>query len=889
MSDEPANPGPAKVVAVLRNPVLWFVLVQVPLLFIFYDAWNSNTIFLSSSYLALGLNPYEYQNQVPGGLVIQFLNLIAYYVFRATQSNYLLTAAGFKLLFLALTLLTGLVLGRVAELERLPYHRKIAYAFLFNPFVLFVNDVWVETDSIVILLYVLGYVALRYGWDRTGENRFLVLSALCIGLAVFSYYSIVLLVPTLILYRAGRRRKLLALTAFVGVGAFLAAPLVIFHLTSLFDLAGGLQSASSGVGPSSAFNLLPKLTDGTLVVAERGALAATVTAALVLPWVLRRFGVKEPVCLFAAFSVAFLVFVNGVPQDNFVLLVGLLMLALIAHGRPSLSYARIFGLQLFLLPQFLIFEMFDGFSGSTGVYYWSYYQFHARANLYQWLGGRGGWQILLLLYLVGFSITLTYFFVRHAWQTALTGDLHPEVPVTPTTARALIHRRPRRSTVGFAIALAIALLFPLGLLGNPSLGTPVAPLVGFDAGEFLPLQYGIACAGAPECGYALSSPATYEIDAANASVHFAAASAPIGLFRNLTDQSVSLGLTASVRWGSLQSADAIDLVNATSFYAGQSIAAVITSGSALTPSSTGGPITASNAGPIPVLQGASQQFEFDGNGVRSYALNLPSLAGRSVVFAVELTSHAHVQDLLWDSLGPKVSYAAFASGDAFTLGYRSGPATDWRYWSTEMPAPLNRWFLTGFAVDPGRTNLTAFVNAETLSAPFSPGGAGNVVLNVGKANASTASDHNSSLSGFTTDLYVVDSSAVQYRPFDYAWSSQSGSIVLWPSRGPLGLTLSGPASGPKSSVDGTLVSAQGINSAWLGKLSDSPHAVDLSFPQLTVGSTSAGPNLALVVVDFGAVIPLILAAWCLLPRLAGTRDRVPRRGERPQDDSPPTD
>ena len=855
----------APIVTLLRHPIVLFVLVQVPLLFIFYDVWNLNTIFLSSSYLDLGLNPYLYQNQVPGGLVIQFLNLIAYSVFRASQSNFLVTAAGFKLLFLALTLLTGLVLGRVAELEGLSYHRKIVYAFLFNPFVLFVNDVWVETDSIVILLFVLGYVALRYGWDRRGESRYLVLGALAIGVAVVTYYSIVLLIPAIILYRQGRRRQLEAVAAFVGIGALLSLPLVGFQLTSLVNLAGGLQSASSGVEPSSLFNLLPTLMDGSLVAAERGALATILVASVVLPWVVRRYGVKEPVCLFATFSVAFLVFVNGIPEDNFVLLVGLLLLALIGHGRPTLSYLRIVLLQLFLLPQFLISEMFDGFGRATGVYYWSYYQFHATANVYQSLGGRGGWHILLLLYLVGFALTLTYLFVRHPWQSARTED--PNADLVPTQrGRASIGPRPlRRSTVALAIALGIALLLPAGLAADPALGKPPPPLVGFDAGEFLPLQYGITCTGAPECGYALSSSATFVVDPANSSVHFAAESPAIGLFRNVTDQSVSLALSGSVRWGSLRSADSVDLVNATNFYAGQSIAAVVDNASQLTPSSTGGPITASTAGRIPVLIGAYQQLELDGNGVRSYGLNLPSLAGRSVVFAVELTSHAHVQDLLWDCLGPKVSYAAFASGDAFTLGYRSGPAADWRYWTTEMPAPLDRWFLTGFSVDSNRSNLTAFVNAENLSAPFPPGGVGNVVVNVGKANASATSDHNSSVSGFITNLYAPNTAAVPYRAIDYAWSSRTGAVVAWPSNGSLALSLSGPMSSPTVFVDNTPISSGGISDTWLGKLSDSPHSVDISISHLTLGASSPGPNLEPVVIDFALFVPLIVALWCVFP------------------------
>ena len=150
-----------------------------------------------------------------------------------------------KVLFVAFTYLTGLVLAWVAKLEGLAYHRKILFAFIFNPFILFVNNVWVETDIIIIFLYVVGYVSLCYGWNRSGDYRYLVFGALCIALAILSYYSIVLLVPTLVLYRSTLRKKLQLLAALLSTGAVLSVPLFAFNLATLpgdherAHLAGG--------------------------------------------------------------------------------------------------------------------------------------------------------------------------------------------------------------------------------------------------------------------------------------------------------------------------------------------------------------------------------------------------------------------------------------------------------------------------------------------------------------------------------------------------------------------------------------------------------------------------------------------------------------------------
>ncbi|MGA8710765.1 MAG: hypothetical protein ACLP8Y_01140 [Thermoplasmata archaeon] len=865
------NGGLTKAVRYLRSPLSLFILVNIPFFLIFYDVWNLNTIFSAASYLSIGLNPYQYNNQIPGGLLIQLLGVAAYSVFRSSQSSFLLAASLFKILYLTLTFSCGVVLSRIAQLEGLKYHRKILYAFIFNPFLLFINNVWVETDIIAIFLYVVGYAALYYGWERGEELRYLVLGGLCIVLAIFNYYSLLLLLPTLILYRSSLRKRLQTLLVFLGLGALLGLPLIVFQLTAVSGLSSNLQSPAVGISPYALFSLAEPFSAASLVALDQAALVAILAASFIVPIVLKRYGVQEPVALLASYSVPYLLFVNTVQGDNFVLLIGLLMLAIISLRLDSLSYKRIFALQLFLLPEFVVAELFDGVKGTDGVFYWSYYQFHASPDLYTILGGRTLWHTLLILYAILLCLTLGYLLLRRNRRAAVPdarGFMRPAPKTTPGP-----HGRPvpLASTALWAAVVLLVAVVPVAIAIDPGVGQPSGSVSSFDAGLFLPLEFGSECNEPPQCAYLLSSALTYSVDGANSSVHVASTSVPIGLYRNVTDQSFTIGLTAQVHWENTnQSEESMEFVNTSNFYAGLGTALVVNNSSLLAPTVDSPALPVINA-TSPILLGAGRQFEFDGRGILTYALTPPALVGRELVFGAELSRHAENQDFLWDIIGTSASYEAYLHDNEFYLASRAAPNAPWQYESSAMVMPLGQWFRTGFEVTPSASTLSGFVNGQTLTEPYLLGTSSVVSVNVGKYNDSASYDGQESLSGRTTGIYLVSPSSVEHRPFAYVWSSVTGSLVTFPFADPLPVTLSGTYSAPVLTIEGTATPVSPFPSLWLGKLTDSGSSVDLTFRQFDIASATSGPNLLWVSLDLALGVPGVIAVWCFGPFL--TKDR----------------
>ncbi|MCI4351783.1 MAG: hypothetical protein L3K14_00110 [Thermoplasmata archaeon] len=854
----------------LKEPLPLFILVNIPLLFAFYDAWNLSTILYASSYLSIGLNPYHYHNEIPGGLPIQALGLVAYYGFQAFHWNYVAAAALLKVVFMVLTYLSGLTLSRVAKLEGLEYHRKILYAFVLNPFILFVNDVWVETDVIIIFLYLLGYVSLYYGWQKGGELRYLVLGALLLSLAFLSYYSVVLLLPTLILYRATNRQKIQTLLAFLGMGGLLSIPVILFKLSSVGTLAAGLQAPGTGVSPYSAFNLLAPFSGDALGVIERASLIIVLVSSVIIPIALKKYGVKEPGSLLVTYSAAFLFFVNTVPSDNLVLLVGLLLLALISLRRASLSYRQIFVLQLFLLPQFIIAEMLNGAGGATGVFYWSYSLFHAAPNVFRLLGDGPVWKALILAYLVSFSLTVRYFLIANQPGRPVSVEA-PPVPLTPISARRPSGRRSQAvSAVLLVTILLLGALIPSALAADPRIGATSASVVGFNPGLFVPLEYTNECAGLPECAYPLSAPGSYQVSTSQPVVSFASTAVPIGLYRNLTNQSFMINLTASAQWGAgIQAPSLLDVVNGSAFYAGLGNVMAVNNSSAVIPSNSS-VYTSVALGSTPLFSVPSEIFQLNGTGGLSYGLTPAALPGHELLFGTKLDNSSAKTTALWDVNVGKVAYDAFILGNRFVLGNSSSPNGPWHFETTQFRSPANRWLVTGFEVTANGTNLTGFVNGLTLTEPWNMTAASTAQLIVGKSgifsNAFPPSP-SSSIVGNVTNLYSAPINGSLFAQTAYVWTALSGTLSTFGSNGTVAVALSGTSELATLRVGPRVMPVGPLHDLWIGKLSDAPNSLTVAFGSLRISPHSSEPNLELIVVDFAVLIPLVLSVWCLYPLL----------------------
>ena len=251
---------------------------------------------------------------------------------------------------------------------------------------------------------------------------------------------------------------------------------------------------------------------------------------MAIPILLKRLGASEPVSLFVCYAVAYLFAVTEIQGDNFVLLIGVLLLALISQRLPVLTYQRIFAIQLFILPQFLVVQLLNGIPPATGMFYWTYYLFHSSPALYSLLGGVILWYGLLILYLVALVMTLGYLLPR-------AGTAGPPGTRTPAPRHSRLNSSPWRlhrlgptSTILLGAVVVLAVILPVTITLDPDIGKPSGSISGFDSGLFLPLEYGSGCFVFPECASILASTGTYQVNGSNAEAYFASSSEAVGLY-----------------------------------------------------------------------------------------------------------------------------------------------------------------------------------------------------------------------------------------------------------------------------------------------------------------------------------------------------------------------
>lgn len=523
---------------------IWF-LANFALFPIFYDAANFNGYIYSSSLIILHLNPYSSGSDIVAGYPFLLFNFAGYWSFTISNENPYLMAITLKAILLFFTLTSFKILESMKNHQGLRIPDVILLAFLFNPFILFVNNIWVETDSIVIFFILAGLHFLQKVDANTQKLRNLVVGSVPLALAVFSYYYVLLLLPTLIAFRKFKRDRILLFIILIAEGGLFSLPMLLFRATSqaVFD-----ETSNIIVNWYSFLNLFPSLNSLALYPLKTIFLLLMLSTSVIVPFVLRHIRLTESFSLLIVLSIVFLLEFSSIQGDNFVLLIPLILLVLSdvtisQKARPILVAAS----QLFLIPVFVIIFLFNGASGISGLFYWTYETFHYSLSLYSILGGHPFWMIMLELYLVLFSVTLL------ALGAALKA-----AGVVPT--RSEEHRKKnmvflhysRRAITTVAIALIV-------VLSSVSLIESAPKEVKISNGAMLSSFYPLDYAGR---SYELSSASTYTLNLDNGTLAFPADGGGIGLYRNLTNQSLQLsGEIKASNYNSLPPGSSVALLN----------------------------------------------------------------------------------------------------------------------------------------------------------------------------------------------------------------------------------------------------------------------------------------------------------------------------------------
>ncbi|MCI4345584.1 MAG: hypothetical protein L3K07_02345 [Thermoplasmata archaeon] len=853
----------------LRWSELLFALENLPFLFFFYDAFNLNDSIYSTSLLYFGLTPYDWTH---GATILVGYPLLPYNLgmlgaYGASTYNLLVTALFLKLLALAATYLAARLLLRIALRERCREWKAIYLTFLLNPFLLLVNVIWIETDVFVILALLVAFYTYHYGWNRTGDLLALACGLAALFWAGFSYFSPLLFVPTLVVYGATLRKRLSSLALAAAMGAVFAIPFLVFQFSS-YTILG--VSGKGSTNPYSLLQLFVPLGATIPAILSRGTLVLVGLASIVLPFVLQRWRIHVSACLVTVFAFALLATPSAVQGDNFVILTGLIPLALLFTPGIKISVARIFALELFLLPLMWIVQMFNGPGQVTGVYYWSFFVLHRNVDLFQPLGGTVVWRLCIVLVGILLAGTVAYLLCCQRTATRVTSEA-PGIasaggggvglPLTPRT------RASSRGRVLGACLIAILVATPVVGWASTPAGFSFDSEGGFPAQLFFVHDY-----DAPS-DYLQPAANTFSLDPGAGTVVIGSTSPSLGFIRTFQHQQFDLRMTVRLLDPSgLSVGSPVTVVNASGILAGFSnVRNLPLNLSPLAPVASGGFTPVVN--PSGLLTNVTTAYETNGSGEFVYTLAPSTMPGTSLAFAGELGRYASSQTILWTiSNHGIVVLEAYLVGQAFYLGAFTHGA--WTYVSRGLAVDLGSWFYSGLSVDAGSSTLNAWMNGVTLSLPGVWNATDDTTLNYGKFSPSAANDGKFAFIGNLTAVYAQPTADLRY-----VTSAFTDPTTLAPLQNLLRGSVAqiNYTGSPSSASLG--VNEVGIRSTstdpilQFGKISDSGAAVQFQFERVKISSVPPAGGLFWFVLEFAISLPAIPFVLLATRRLAPPTER----------------
>ncbi|MCI4351769.1 MAG: hypothetical protein L3K14_00040 [Thermoplasmata archaeon] len=852
----PSEDPKGTLTALVRRSLGPFLALNGLFFYFFYDTLNLNFNILAASHLAERLSPYIAPTPVLSGYQLLPLDQLSYYAYVGSGFNPWAPVFLLKALAVGATYAGALLCYRIAVRRRLPSARKLFYAFAFNPFFLFINDIWVETDVLIIVLILAGYYLLREPSTRSaaGEVPRLALGTLVIVVAALGYFAPAIIIPALVLYAGPRALQVRAAVWFAALGAIFAAPILLFHL----DSGAALQLATvGGVNVYSVLNLFSSAPVTVSAQVQQLALGAAAAMAVGVPVLFRRWRIAEPIALWVVFVAATTLAFTYVQGDNFVLFLGFLFLALLYIPGTPVTYLRIVALQLFLLPMFYVIEMWNGPQLTAGLFYWSFPTLHLSVSELQPLGGKPVWLVALGLY-VGAVLATTAYLIREGLR-ARAGNPVPEP--RPQTSPALPKRGWQR--VPWAV-LAVFLLVggtPLLAAALDVSTTSISYANAFPSQIYVPSD--LAIRGA----YLMPSPTTYIVDPAAGRLTFTKGCPPVGLGARLSllhfETNFIVGLPDP---GPLAVGTPVPFLNTTGLVAG--FASEIELPSSALPLS---PDRVVNAIPAlvnsTVFWNSTPAYVSASNTSLAYGTTAAALTGKDLVFGEVPTSSNTGRIRLWSLFDGTHRWEADINGSLLVLGQSTGGGP-WTTVSVPYGALSGSWHLAGVSVDPVNQSVTAILDANRLTVAGGWTGVGSANFSMGTPPWNGPPLVNDSrLVGLVTVPYPLPFNSFRSVVASYIGGPGDPKVI------PAGLGATATVSYVRTAV-GTALVVNGVphpvvapdQYILLGKLSSSGATVAFTFHRMVLATVIPQHSLLWVVADFTLLLPGVTAAWFLQVR-----------------------
>lgn len=851
---------------IIRHSLIYILFIS-PLLFFFYDTFNFNANILSASTLFIGLNSYQHGSLVVASFMINPYNLLYLFFYTITNYSVMYSAILVKVVSLLFTLGSSLLVYRIV-LRHNPRFSKVALlSFLFSPFIIFVNYVWLQPEIISIFFLLLAlYLFNKNSFESSSWLNFSIVS-LSLVIASFTFYFPVFLIPSFLFYSRSVRSSLKLLATTILVGFPVLFLMMFYDFSSTFTRV--IVGAAPAVYPYSIFTLFD-LQPTTLQFLQHIFLTFFILTSGLVPLILSRKRLPIELSLLIIIMEIIILQFTGLNADSFVFAIPFMIICYVSLKSLKPSLIGAFLLQIFLLPDFLIAELIDGPGHVSGVFYWIYPYFPNQIDLSNYIARL---HILIeilatvsVVMLIGICSYLLFAnsSTRYEHQNikereknfgekAMVGDL-------PTSAR-------KRSVLSVLMVLLIVSSTVLGamLLSGVPNDNRISGQSNFPYMMFIPNQTSSG-------NYVMQYPGSYQYFSSNDTLHYYTNSSAVGFYRDISGTDFNFGANVSV--GNLHNnlGNFQRILVAGNISVGESIPVHINRSTNVLNWTTSHNVTTltnvsqySVNNPGFISDAPVNIFNFLSTSLVNYDFNYSNFVGKTIFAAARIASFANSQNVLWHMQLAGRSYESFLAGNYFYTGCKLG--VNWSFHQVYLPISLDQWFLYGITFQVNGT-FSSFVNGinELITIPPLSSSTSGVITT---GTFEGPNEESFSFSGNQTNLYFARNTSRVSSEIYYLYSGKNllFSYITDSSKPQFGLSLSSHYGGDYNVSIGKLSRNEkgNLNSIVFGKLNLNKASVSFSNIKLEYYKSSSEVNYFILVLIVGILYPLLLYfAWALV-------------------------
>lgn len=743
--------------------LVWFA-VNVPLLLVFYDYFNLNGIIQSTSNLVIGLNPYKLDSVIISGIYLEPYYLLIYFFYSITHFNIYFTVILIKITSIFFTGMTGILLYKMVILVKKDMAKRVLILFLFNPFIMFINDVWVQPESLIIFFIALAIYIFQFKEESLSFPRKLA-GAFSLIFITFSYYFPIFFIPSFLIFSRNRKRSfsLLIILILAALPSFVF--IIVYHLSSSYVSTNTSSLVSLPPSIYSIFSLFT-LSSSVMSTIETLILIGLTMCSFIIPLIAKKMKFEITTSLLLISIAIFIFYSESLNADDYVILIPLFLIELFVVTTKNIGI-KFYIFQIPILIELILAQIYNGPGYATGIFYWIYPFIHKNIVLSTYIPNLTLWHDLAV---IGIVVSLGFTFVYILLTKHSNSNLR--MPLTPGNEFNSLENTPKKRYIIVFFLVALILLTAMPLVHETNNTSDITACETFPQLLFMPSVSSSDLFHQP-------SPCYFQYFKSNNTLNMHnLINESIQLTRNLTSQDFTMTGNYSINIsktnvGYFQSAFGLGNISV-----GDSNSLYLQNGlNYIRPNSVSNITKGANLsgwlGPSIYYNNSISTNEFNNTSYLVYNFTYAQLKGNSLVSSFNLKRNAKSQNILWRLKYNNITLEAFIVDGTLYSGYKL--ENKWHLSRKVTDIKCNEWipelltFTNSSKIKLNIAGFTSFISLPDISVNCT------VSLNYGRY--SNINKNNAySFSGTETDLALAKGIKLKNRYTNFIYENSTNLV-----------------------------------------------------------------------------------------------------------------